>query len=106
MSTATCCNHDCNQGRTYPERKHTCDELGVCQRQRILVVELPAGCDPDAETQPPGKYPFAPGTIDGPDNMRRPTVRDVFIELACLAMAIAAAGFAAGYLATKLGWLV
>ncbi len=51
-----------------PGARHTCNELGVCQRQRMLVVELPAGCDPDAETQPPAKFPFAPGVIDGPAN--------------------------------------
>lgn len=88
---AVCCNDDCSQGRACPERlprKHTCDELGVCQ----------GGV--------PNLHPFAPGAIDGPHGSGlRLTVRRALTELAALSAAISVVGFCAGYLATRLGLL-
>lgn len=77
--------------------KHTCDELGVCQGG---VAECHLPCTPP----PTDLYPFAPGVIDGPhDSGERLTVRRVLAELVALTVAAAIVGFAAGYVATRLG---
>lgn len=80
-------------------RKHTCDELGVCQGG---VAECHLPCTPP----PTDLYPFAPGVIDGPHGSEvRLTARRALTELAVLLVTIAVLGISAGYLATRLGWV-
>lgn len=104
--SAAHCTHACRQGRPCPEIKHGCDKLGLCERECMLLFELPEGCHPDSETLPPAKFPFAPGIIDGADNIRPVTVRSVIFELVCLAAGIGIVAFVSGYVATKLGWVL
>ena len=79
-------------------RKHSCDDLGICQQQ----VECHLPCDGKPE---PNRFPFAPGTIDYAPSTG--TAREWAIELLAASIALAAVfaviGFALGFLNLP-GW--
>jgi len=81
-------------------RKHSCDDLGICQQQ----AECHLPCDGPPE---PNRFPFAPGTIDYGPTMGTP--REWAIELLAASIAVAAVfaviGFALGFIRLP-GWLL
>lgn len=83
-------------------RKHTCDELGVCQRHPECNQFCFGACEPTSKEN----YPFAPGVIEG----REPEPKGTwFIDLVAATIAVGAVaavvGFATGYLDLP-GWLL
>lgn len=81
----------------------TCQELGVCQGRACpdcdaFECELPCSPEPAAgELYPWPRYPFAPGTIDGP--VRPPmTRRGLLVDLIWLLVCVGTLGMLVGYM--------
>lgn len=85
MKNQTCCNNDCNQGRSCPQRQSR--------------AECHVACSSPAQKD----YPFAPGVIQGSEEYGEPlgrmeTLGLTLMVLASLVALVVLAGFAAGYL--------
>ena len=67
-----CCNHNCDQGRTCPQRavkRRGCDELGVCHGLCVASGETQEWSEqhvPCSKLPQRKQHPFAPGAIEGP----------------------------------------
>lgn len=73
-------------------KKHTCDQLGVCQQ--LSECHLPCEGPPV-----PNRFPFAPGVIDGPEpDPKGNWLADLIAAVIAVGAVAAVVGFVTGYL--------